>query len=213
MIAIITILASMFLPALSKAREMGKRTLCVGNLKQISTGVISYAGDYNSNLPPPPRSDAYPYHWKAPAFVTNADDGNIFLTSSIAESIYPDYVANKKLVYCPSQKTLLSAAQMATNNSSGKPYYTNYHTYWRMGNFFANSPRTLKDKPHWLLIGDFSTKDISVLVDSVSNHQRGGTFFPSGANWAFFDGHIAWQTFQQLTRINGYGVAYPTTAQ
>lgn len=42
-IAIIAILASMLLPALSKAREMAKQTFCVNNLKQIVMAGLNYA--------------------------------------------------------------------------------------------------------------------------------------------------------------------------
>ena len=44
-IAIIAILAGMMMPALGKAREMGKRTSCSGNLKQLISSVVMYAGD------------------------------------------------------------------------------------------------------------------------------------------------------------------------
>lgn len=50
-IAIIAILAAMLLPALSQARERGKATKCIGNLKQLGTAMSMYADDWNGFLP------------------------------------------------------------------------------------------------------------------------------------------------------------------
>ena len=46
-IAIIAILAAMLLPALSKARERVKETVCVGNLKQLALASGFYGDDYD----------------------------------------------------------------------------------------------------------------------------------------------------------------------
>ena len=45
-IAIISILAAMLLPALNKARETARKTSCVNNLKQWGTGIIFYIDSY-----------------------------------------------------------------------------------------------------------------------------------------------------------------------
>lgn len=50
-IAIIAILTSLLLPALSKARETGKRVSCLGNVKQIGIGAQNYFDAYENFTP------------------------------------------------------------------------------------------------------------------------------------------------------------------
>jgi prepilin-type N-terminal cleavage/methylation domain-containing protein/prepilin-type processing-associated H-X9-DG protein len=57
-IAIIAILASMLLPALSRAKEAAYRTRCINNLKQLSLSLRMYADDNKGFFPP--RNTASP---------------------------------------------------------------------------------------------------------------------------------------------------------
>ena len=50
-IAIIAILAAMLLPALQQARERGKATSCVNNLKQFGMALNEYCDRCNDYLP------------------------------------------------------------------------------------------------------------------------------------------------------------------
>jgi len=52
-IAIIAVLAAMLLPALGKAKEMARVTLCLSNLKQIGLGFAIYASNEGDYMPPP----------------------------------------------------------------------------------------------------------------------------------------------------------------
>jgi prepilin-type N-terminal cleavage/methylation domain-containing protein len=63
-VAIIALLAALLLPALSSAKQKGKRAVCLSNLRQMGIALIGYTYDNGGNIP---------YGPKAPPFVSPAD--------------------------------------------------------------------------------------------------------------------------------------------
>src|SRR5690242_9409233 len=59
-IAIIAILAGMLLPALSKAKESGRRIACVNNLRQLGIALTMYADDNEDHQPTRQLPNAWP---------------------------------------------------------------------------------------------------------------------------------------------------------
>ncbi|HUD48006.1 MAG TPA: prepilin-type N-terminal cleavage/methylation domain-containing protein [Candidatus Baltobacteraceae bacterium] len=59
-IAIIAILASLLLPALSRAKDQGRQTDCLSNLKQVNLAIRFYADDSEDRLPALPIPNPYP---------------------------------------------------------------------------------------------------------------------------------------------------------
>ena len=50
-IAIIAILAALLLPALAKAKEKGRATFCLNNLKQVGIGMLMFADENDDMIP------------------------------------------------------------------------------------------------------------------------------------------------------------------
>src|SRR5438045_3772273 len=51
-IAIIAILAAILFPVFAQAREKARQTSCLSNLRQLSSAMLMYAGDYDERFPP-----------------------------------------------------------------------------------------------------------------------------------------------------------------
>ena len=62
-IAIIAILASLLLPALSRAKSMAKRTACMSFEKQIGLAILMYANDYRYFAPQQVNSNIFSWDW------------------------------------------------------------------------------------------------------------------------------------------------------
>jgi prepilin-type N-terminal cleavage/methylation domain-containing protein/prepilin-type processing-associated H-X9-DG protein len=91
-IAIIAILASLLLPTLSRAKERGRRTFCVNNQKQMSTGSQLYADDDAKH---------------ALTAVANFKEDDL-------NWLFPAYVPNLRTFICPSTRNTIKDTRLPT---------------------------------------------------------------------------------------------------
>lgn len=101
-IAIIAILASMLLPALSKARESGRKAACINNLRQLGLALYMYTNDYDDYLPPPlDETDDFNIYDKILQGSTYASYGYFYPLGYLNPYSTSDE-AKERIFFCPS---------------------------------------------------------------------------------------------------------------
>ena len=115
-IAIIAILAALLLPALNSARNRGKASNCMSNLKQLGVANQNYAGDWDDWIVPSRLTSDDTYSW-----------AKIFYNNNYAKELCWRFNKSGKkaaaIPTCPGTEHL--AGKIATNSGKDVNYYLN----------------------------------------------------------------------------------------
>jgi prepilin-type N-terminal cleavage/methylation domain-containing protein/prepilin-type processing-associated H-X9-DG protein len=190
-IAIIAILAGMLLPALSGAKETGKRIACVNNLRQIDLALTMYADDYAGEFPP--RQSPWwmtrlqPYYQDTKLLVCASDTSQAIPNPTEPPDTAPrSYIINGWNDYFESTLSPTDfAAYMNHTWAKGMPEsaITEPSDTITFGEKFPDS----KHKHMDLLQGAGNDND---QVEPGRHSRGGGTAAAGGSNYAFADGSV-----------------------
>jgi prepilin-type N-terminal cleavage/methylation domain-containing protein/prepilin-type processing-associated H-X9-DG protein len=213
-IAIIAILAAMLLPALSKAKAKAMQASCLNNLKQLSLGMLMYAGDYGERFP-------Y-WNWGVRLSV-GGSDGMVMYWAAIQP-----YITDGKVFTCPTiARDGCHVGCYSWSNRVTEPLSYGYHEY--ISN--AGTKTTLIKQPSiTLLLGDcraslgghvvsgylarycFVASDTGINCCSSVNAgypNETNAVHSSGNNIAFCDGHAQWFNVRNIRDTGSGGpIAY-----
>ncbi len=121
-IAIIAILASLLLPALTRARDMARQVACINNQRQLVLAVILYAGD-NDMLAP--ENGNCPYDW----------------CERVAPYVGETDVPDNPLFVCPSDDLHKTPGDPDSKSHHYRSYGINYNIGgWQNSESIANLP-------------------------------------------------------------------------
>jgi prepilin-type N-terminal cleavage/methylation domain-containing protein/prepilin-type processing-associated H-X9-DG protein len=213
-IAIIAILASMLLPALSRAKQKSQSIACLNHLKQLSTAAMIYAvdfrdywplnnsGDANLNLANPPAG-YQPQVWAEGREGSNlTDDASAMGMISERVSLIAPYLKTKAVFRCPgdnkpwrvNNRTLTRprsygmSAYVGWNEEpyNGMPDAKKYRVFRRTADNRASAKSFLFGEIH----GDSLCRPMfGMNMDSQGIYHFPGNYHGQLSNFSFQDGH------------------------
>ncbi len=210
-IAIIAILAAMLLPALNKVREKAKAIQCVGNLKQIGIGIISYGDNCHGWAPVSNNSNGQAYRWRYEIYpYITGTDLKVWSPADLTSSKIKLIVSG--IFACPSKNN------QGTLEDSGYGWNRGDSTVLGMGFGYseessANPRRKLSevkypsesiisgDTTDWWTDGNWSLTYLLPPTFAWAATPPAGNRHQKGINGVWADGHVEWK--QQSEMLKG----------
>ena len=203
-IAIIAILAGMLLPALSRAKESGRRAACLNNLRQIAIGMTVYAQDSQDRV--------VEARFKQVQIALNPPEGALAATVGLTMS------TNKSAAQiwtCPGRPGFPTFEADYDQWVIGFQYFGGIEKWTNpAGTFDSSSPvKTSTAGPGWVLAADANLK-----IDGKWGGGRDTAFkgmpphkaasgAPAGGNEVFMDGSARWIKFEKMLFLHSWSAA------
>jgi len=151
-IAIIAILAAMLLPALTQAKETGKRAVCLSNLRQIHLGFSCYVNDYTQCVPSTPNWKISGNGWAWPHSCTSNVGGANHSRSGWRILVHDTGYVKSNIVYCPSMQHKQIGTAFPGGHFTHYDYRYNTYDTCAYGSFPPSPvvyPRNVFSRKNW----------------------------------------------------------------
>ena len=184
-IAIISLLVSILLPSLNRAKALAKRVVCASNLKNIGLSMLLYANDNRGKYPTMGID-----HWPVGYFCNDSSSTYYNNGACVGFSgLVPGYTSSTEVFFCPDGTYFTAETHWPSVNSERS--YIGY-CYWAN---FVDGPLT----EDVVATSSSSASDTVVSSDITSIEQPTWTAHvengePAGGNILFNGSHVEWRS-------------------
>ena len=183
-IAIISLLVSILLPSLSRAKELAGRVVCASQVKHIGLASMMYSNDNNDYFPGGSNNYSLGYQYDNPYTPEVEEKGEALSAYGV---LWPDYISDPHMFYCLNGKKRIWHSSDGTSSwcyYGGHKYWPNEWrmTYWHRGTLDGG-----RDLKHWQLTKISTPSKFALLSDvwSMDLHE-------DGFNVLYADQHVIW---------------------
>ena len=208
-ISIMSLLMSILMPSLNKARRLATRIKCASNLHTTGIALFCYAGDYNGKYPLGLPDGS----WPMGAMALPTKDG--YVPIGQAALVAHNYLADFRVLYCPQHEkiyndrsSIFTTKQWVPSNWGmtylSYPYWVGFRHKYLTPNWSIPAPLnklTALDsfsKGSTVVSSDMTmTGEYTVSRKAIPNHPARSNK-PSGGNILYNDSSVGWKKFSDM---------------